>query len=181
LGLVAALINPGFACSSEPDEGEDSAPAWAFDQADMRAVVEGDYALLDPDDNLIRVTVRQAPTAAKQLGSSLRLQCGNVERSFVAPAGACFTSYWSKLPVVATIESESAFIASGEYQGLFTVDGLKLQFAELSLDIGADAHVLGSYFDGKFADWTFRADGVGSFVPLRPRGAEASGSADAGQ
>jgi hypothetical protein len=163
LGLLALFINPGFACSGE----EEPAPRWEYDQADMRAAVEGTYTLeLQGSGELVTIRIEQAGAS-----SARRLQCGNVTRSFVRDAGACGTQYRSEIAVLARIQSDASEIPSGDYRGSFAVEGTELEVGELYISVHGESDLQAEYRDEEMTSWRLQQDSGEALRLNRVRGA----------
>jgi hypothetical protein len=141
LWLIPAAVfflNPGFACSDEPQ--------FQYGAAEMRAVVAGDWSFtITPDGGAasqVTVHIDQAATAPGTAAAAVPARsvvraanaCGT--RTLVKGAGACIDV--TQLPLTVTfVEGDSSF-SNAALSGDFSVYGLA--FATGNLDV-----VLGSY------------------------------------
>lgn len=163
-GLLATLVNPAFACSSDEETAD-----WQYDEADMKAAVEGEYVLRATGaSETATVEITQRPAS-----SARRLQCGTFERSFLKKAGACATERITEMAIEAKLESSIPDIPSGTYTGRFTVEGKKLAFGQLLVSIMEDATLEAEYEEGALSDWRFLRGGKPSFTLVRIESAEA--------
>jgi hypothetical protein len=155
-GAICGLANPNLACSED-----DSEPNWQFGESEMRDSVEGTYTLSDPvSGGSVTVNLKQdRPSATDAAGSAARLRCGNVNRSFIQPAGACDTYYSSEIVLTARIGSTLPQIASGQYPGRFVVDGTRLMDGRISIELGS-LRVLEATFDApEIGNWRLDTEG----------------------
>jgi len=129
------FINPGAACTDEPD--------FQYGAAEMRAAVEGDWvlAITPPDGAPIAVTVHvaQAATApgATARGPARSLvraayACGT--RTLVKGAAACGDS--SQMPLEVTFVSGDAALETATMSGSFLVDSLVFTSGVFYLALG---------------------------------------------
>ena len=139
VGLVAFVMNSGFACSSS----EEDLPKWQYGEAEMTRAVEGTWRLtLERPAGESAVTFSLAP-GAPSASSSLTsapasyLQCGS--RDFIRPAGACIdisTLYLSGQVLVA-----EAALGTPVVTGFYTVAGVTYRGGSLNIDLGPTLHM----------------------------------------
>jgi hypothetical protein len=140
VGLVAFVMNPGFACSSS----EDKLPAWQYGEEEMTRAVEGTWRLtIERPEGESAVTFWLAPgdvpgsssSSISAPGSSL--QCSS--RNFLRPAGACVDL--SALYVSGQVLTAEAAIGTPVVTGMYVVTGVTYQGGSLELDLGPTLHV----------------------------------------
>jgi hypothetical protein len=129
LAFGALVLNPMFACGNHSEDAE-----WNYDGDDMAALAEGTYSgsvQLPEGDVTFSVELKRS-TSVSAASSGLRPQCGNVSRelSLVAPAGACMTTYTSRLPLSGTLTSDRAEWNGVKVNASFVVDSPDIERAE---------------------------------------------------
>jgi hypothetical protein len=133
--VASFFLNPGFACSSDPE--------FQYGAVEMRAAVEGDWTFdITPAGgtaNQLTVHVVQAPsfpnaTAKAPERSFVRAAYACGGRTLVASAGAC-TDY-SQMPLTVTFVSGDASWSTARMTGGFIVDGLVFSRGRLEMSIG---------------------------------------------
>jgi hypothetical protein len=128
------FLNPGAACSDEPD--------FQYGAEEMRAAVVGDWsltiALADAEPIAVTIHVDQAPTApgatARAPGRSLvraAHACGT--RTLVKSAAACTDN--SQMPLALDYVAGDASLATATMSGSLLVDGLTFTSGLLYLAI----------------------------------------------
>ena len=133
--VAAFFLNPGLACTDEPE--------FQYGAAEMRAAVEGDWSFtITPDGGdatQVTVHIEQAATAPATGGAGSRRAlvraahaCGT--RTLVKGAGACSDS--SQMPLAVSYVSGDATFTSATLSGMFTVHGLAFGWGDLDLRIG---------------------------------------------
>jgi len=134
--LAAFFLNPGLACTDEPE--------FQYGAAEMRAAVEGDWSFtITPDGGgatQVTVHIEQAATApgaaaARAPGGALvRTAHTYNTRTLVKGAGACSDS--SQMPLAVSYISGNATFATATLSGMFWVHGLAFAWGDLQLTIG---------------------------------------------
>lgn len=135
--IAVFVLNPGFACSDEPQ--------FQYGAAEMRAAVEGDWTFtITPEGGTaIAVTVHLEQAATSGATTTSRPQeralvraahaCGT--RTLVKSAAACVDV--SEMPLAVTYVSGDASFATAMMSGGFSVLGLTFGSGMLSLNLGS--------------------------------------------
>jgi hypothetical protein len=136
IGLVAFVINPGFACSSSNDQ-----PDWQYGEAEMTRAVEGTWRLTlerSTGESAVTFTLAAGGGANQALtsGPSRTLQCAS--REFVRPAGACMDI--SNLQLAGQVLTAEASFGTPAVSGQYTVAGTTYRGGSLSVDLGPTLH-----------------------------------------
>jgi hypothetical protein len=137
LGLLAFVLNPGFACSPGDD-------GFTYGEQDMRDAVEGPWRVtIDKGQGPVSFTLRfaqaTAPTTAQRREGGATLlraahACGT--RTFVAGAAACIDL--SDLPLAITFVDGDDAYREIAFTGHFQVMSLHFDQGNLELRFGDD-------------------------------------------
>ena len=146
--VAAFFLNPGLACTDEPE--------FQYGAAEMRAAVEGDWSFtITPDGGdatQVTVHVDQAATAPAMAARAALVRaaqaCGT--RTLVKGAGAC--SDQSAMPLAVSYLSGDTAFSSATLSGMFTVWGLAFGSGDLDLRIGPYQILSRVSRDGTLAD-----------------------------
>jgi len=150
--VAAFFLNPGLACTDEPE--------FQYGAAEMRAAVEGDWSFtITPDGGdatQVTVHVDQAATAPAATAARAPRKglvraahaCGT--RTLVKGAGAC--SDISQMPLAVSYLSGDTAFSSATLSGMFTVWGLAFGSGDLDLRIGPYQILSRVSRDGTLAD-----------------------------
>jgi hypothetical protein len=165
------LVNPHLvACSSVVADGGDDSD-FTYSEADMRAVVLGDWqgtAELEGETTTFTLRLEQAsasPAGQRLVAPPVRPQCGS--RTFVAPAAACVSM--STMALVGTITSNHPRLngsVTGELSAFLTLDSSVLDIVlpeRATMNGTLNDQVVGS--GGILGE---QGNGLGTFTLTRP-------------
>jgi hypothetical protein len=150
--VVVFFLNPGFACSDEPQ--------FQYGDAEMRAAVGGDWSFtITPAGGAateVTVHVDQAVTApgttaaAAPARSAIRAANACGTRTLVKGAAACVDS--SQMPLTVTFVAGDDAFQSAALSGELTVFGLAFATGNLNLTLGAYQVMATVNADGSLAN-----------------------------
>ena len=138
LGLLAFVLNPGFACSPNSDD-----PGFTYGEKEMLSTVQGPWRVtIDKGNGPVSFTllVDQAASASARLEKQGRAfirsahACGT--RTFVKGAAACIDM--SEMPLAVTFTSGDTTYKDIAYAGTFRVTSLNFTQGDLQFNFGTD-------------------------------------------
>ncbi len=144
LAIVLAVVAAAAVLVLDP-MGLFAGPDWQFEEADMRAAVEGDWSLTITEGAVTKtwkLQIRQsdrAESSSRETGLVRSASaCGN--RTFVRSASAC--GYSTRMPIDITVLDEPK---APPAKGFFIVGDTKFEQGQLEIRIGTDLDHMVAY------------------------------------
>lgn len=163
------FLNPGFACGT-------SEPAFQYGAPELRAAVEGDWALtITPQGgaptqmtvHVVQGSGASASVAPPSPGGLVRTAYACGTRTLVRSAAACIDV--SQMPLAVSYVAGDPALASAPMSGTFNVYGLLFTSGDLELMIGTYQVLMQVKADGSLVDPHLGPLGTtGTLVVTRP-------------